>query len=117
MPHGFFTIQQWKSPKRGAKPQWVDVCHLDACNSLSDAIAALETQGKPGFFRIVQTQRMIWAELENGKLRLRRSHASNPESLARTAEAFIRDGGRYPVEEAREIRRKAKAAQGKSTRR
>src|SRR4051812_25205167 len=111
MPHGFFTIEQWKSPKRGVAPQWITVCHVGADKTLTEAIQELEVLGKPGFFRVVQTQRMVWAEIENGTLRLRPKHAMSPESLARTAEAFDRDGGRYPVEEARQIRAAQKRAQ------
>jgi hypothetical protein len=111
MPHGFFTIDEWKSLKRGQPAQWVTVCHVSADKTLTQAIEELEILGKPGFFRVVQTQRMVWAEMEDGKLRLRRSHTMTPESLARTAEAFDRDGGRYPVEEARRIRANQKLAQ------
>jgi len=95
MPHGFFTIEQWKRPAPEAEPQWLTVQHLDACHTLSDAIQHLEQLDQPGFYRVQQMQRMIWAERENGKLRLRKWHAGSPESLARSAEAFDRDGGRW----------------------
>ena len=68
MPHGFFTVEEWRAPKAGAKSQWVPVLHLDAGQSLTKAIAALENRGKPGLFRVIQTQRQIWAEMEGGKL-------------------------------------------------
>ena len=90
MPHGFYTIEQWRGKK------WVTVCHLDGGHSLTKAIEELERRGKPGFFRIVQMQRMIWAEKKDGKLRLRKWHAGNPETLSRGAEAFDRDGGKWP---------------------
>ena len=93
MPHGFFTIEQW----RGEKEQWVAVCHLDAGQSVSDALAELERRDKPGYFRIVQTQRMIWAEKIDGKLRLRKWHAGTPDALARGAKAFDRDKGKWPA--------------------
>ena len=108
MPQGFLTIEKWERAKRNGKSQWMVVCHLGAEHSLTDAMQHLESLGKPGFYRVVQTQRMVWAEMESGKLRLHRWHASSPESLARTAEAFERDGGRYPVEKAREERKRAK---------
>jgi hypothetical protein len=90
MAHGFFTIEQWQDK------QWVTLRHIAGDQSLSAAIKDLEHQDKPGFFRIVQTQRMIWAEKRNGKLRLRMWHASDPETLLRTAAAFDRDGGQWP---------------------
>src|SRR5438309_9190327 len=110
MPHGFFTIEQWRRPKRGTKRQWTTIRHLEAGHSLSDAIDLLQQMGRPGLYRIAQTQRLIWGEIEAGKLKLRRSHVGSPEALARTAKAFDRDGGRFPVEQARQLRIKAKRA-------
>jgi hypothetical protein len=92
MPHGFFTIEQWKRPTPESDLQWVLVCHLSECKTLSDAIKRLEQFDQAGFYRVLQTQRMIWAEKTNGKLRLRKWHAGSPETLARSAEAFDRDG-------------------------
>jgi hypothetical protein len=97
MPHGFFTIEQWKRPSSGAEPQWLLVQHLTGCRTLTDAIKHLEQLDQPGFYRVQQTQRMIWAEKTDGKLRLRKWHAGLPETLARSAEAFERDGGRWPA--------------------
>jgi len=57
----------------------------------------IEAEGKPGFFRVIQMQRVIWAEKIGGKLRLRKWHAGSPESLERGAAAYERDGGKYPV--------------------
>jgi hypothetical protein len=91
MPHGFFTIEQWRNK------EWVAVCHLDASRSVSDALKELEGRGKPGFFRVVQTQRMIWAEKVGGKLRLRKWHAGHPYTLEASAKAYDRSGGRWPV--------------------
>jgi hypothetical protein len=51
---------------------------------------------------------VIWAELEANGLRLRKSHAGSPESLDNMRQTFERTGGRYPIEEAREARRRAK---------
>jgi hypothetical protein len=96
MAHGFFTIEQMKPPKRGARPAWVPVLHLDASHCLSDAFQAIEERGRAGFYRVIQTQRFVWAEKVDGQLRLQQRHASTPEELARTAEAFERDGGRWP---------------------
>ena len=90
MAHGFFTIERWRNKK------WVTVCHLNGDQSVTDALRMLERRDNPGFFRVVQTQRMVWAEKTDGKLRLRKWHANKPETLSRSAEAFDRDGGRWP---------------------
>ena len=90
MAHGFFTIEQWRNK------QWETVCHLNGDQSVTDVLRELERRDKPGFFRVVQTQRMIWAEKIDGKLRLRKWHANKPETLSRSAEAFDRDRGRWP---------------------
>ena len=74
---------------------------------------ALEKRGRPGLYRVVQMQRCVWAELEHGKLRLHRSHASSPESLAQLVEIYEREGGRRPVEKARQERARAKAARAR----
>ena len=94
MANGFFTLERWR------KPRWIAIRHFTANHAISDVLAALEAAGKPGFYRVVQTQRMIWAEREDGKLRLRKWHAGSPESLARGAAAFDRDKGKWPVERA-----------------
>jgi hypothetical protein len=109
MPHGYFTVEQWKRPQNGATPHWVPILHLDFYQSLTKAMAALEKRGKPGLFRVLQMQRCVWAEVENGKLRLHGSHASSPENLAEVVKIFEREGGRRPVEKARQQRAKAKA--------
>src|SRR5215471_13815473 len=93
MPHGFLTIEQWNTKKK----RWVPIAHLNAKKSMTDALRELERKGKPGFFRVVQTQRMVWAERANGKLRLRKWHASSLETLARTARAFERNRGKWPA--------------------
>ena len=103
MPHGFFTVEQWK------RPHWVPILQLDSYQSLTKAMLALEKRGKPGLFRVVQMQRCVWAEIEKGKLRLHGSHASSPESLAQIVEIFEREGGRRPVAKARADRAAAKA--------
>src|ERR1700683_4183456 len=107
MPHGFFTVEQWK------RPEWIPVLHLDSYQSLTKAIATLEKRGKPGLYRVAQMQRCIWAEIEKGKLRLHGSHASSPESLAELTEIYEREGGRRPVEKARQERAEAKANRAK----
>lgn len=78
MAHGFFTIEKWQ----GNKKRWVTVCHLNGDESMTDALRQLEQRNKPGFFRIIQTQRMIWAEKTRGKLMLRKWHASDPKTLS-----------------------------------
>jgi hypothetical protein len=108
MPHGYFTIEQWTEPP-GAKSQWSPILHLDSDQSLTKAMAALEKLGKPGLYRIVQMQRCVWAEMEDGRLRLHGSHHSTPENLAKIVEIFEHEGGRRPVEKAHAERMKAKA--------
>src|SRR5438046_10437928 len=107
MPHGFFTVEQWK------RPHWIPILHLDSYQSLTKAMAALEKRGEPGLFRVVQMQRCVWAEMEKGKLRLHGSHASSPENLAQIVEIFEREGGRRPLEKARAERAAAKAKRAK----
>ena len=80
---------------------------------LSGARAALEKRGEPGLFRVMQMQRCLWAETEGGKLRLHGSHASSPENLAQIVEIFEREGGRRPVEKARQERAAAKVRRAK----
>ena len=96
MPQGFYTVEQWRRPDKKAKPQWVAIKHLSSDQSITDAIEVLEKAKRGGLFRVVQTQRLIWAEQKQGKLKLRKWHASSPEIVARTAAAFERDGGRWP---------------------
>src|SRR5436190_20082396 len=103
MPHGFFTVEQWM------RPHWIPILHLDSYQSLTKATAALEKRGEPGLFRVVQMQRCVWAEMEAEKLRLHGSHASSPENLAQIVEIFEREGGRRPVERARQERAAVKA--------
>ena len=95
MPHGFFTIEQWKPPRRGRTAQWVGVAHVDASGSLTAALAEIERRNRAGLFRVIQTQRQVWAERVNGKLTLRKWHASSPRALERTMSAFARDKGRF----------------------
>ena len=97
MPHGFFTIECWKSRARGRRREWVAVQHLDSGSSLTDALRALERRDEPGLFRIIQTQRQVWAERVEGKLRLRKWHVGSPQGLARMAAAFERDKGVWPI--------------------
>jgi hypothetical protein len=110
MPHGFFTIEQWKRPRGKTKAQWTPILHLDSCETLTKALEALEERGKSGLYRVLQTQRCIWAEMEGGKVRLHGSHASSPESLARLTDLYEQEGCRRPVEKAREERARAKIA-------
>ena len=103
MPHGFYTIEQWKARS------WTPVLHLDAYQSLTKATHALQTLNRPGLFRITQTQRCIWAQTDGDCLRLHASHASSPEGLAELAQLFDLHHGRRPVEQARQQRAQAKA--------
>jgi hypothetical protein len=108
MPQGYYTIEQWKQPRKGAPPEWVGILVLPFGATLTEAEQALAELDHPGFYRVVQLQRVIWAERENGRLQLRKSHAGSPESLDRMRQMFERCGGRYPHEEVRAARRKAK---------
>jgi hypothetical protein len=109
MPHGFFTVEQWNPSLNGGSGEWIPILHLDASQSLTKATQALSKRNKEGLYRIVQTQRCIWAEVENGELRLHGSHVGSVESLAELAELFHREGGRRPVEKARRERAESKA--------
>src|SRR6185295_2871561 len=109
MPHGYFTVEQWKRPRNGAAGQWTPILHLDSYQSLTTASGALEKRGRPGLYRVVQMQRCVWAETEDGKLSLHGSHASSPENLAQIVKIYEREGGRRPVEQARQARAAAKA--------
>src|SRR5437868_15149048 len=104
MPHGFFTIEQWQRPENGGAGAWIPILHLDAYQSLTKATEALEKRGEPGLFRIVQTQRCVWGQIEDGELRLHGAHVSSIEGLAEFAKLFEREGGRRPVERARQSR-------------
>src|SRR5207302_8635808 len=107
------TVEQWKRPQESAAAQWIPILHLDSYQSLTKAMAALEKRREPGLYRVVQMQRCIWAEMEEGKLRLHGSHASSPENLAQVVEIYDCEGGRRPVEKARAERAAAKAKRAK----
>jgi hypothetical protein len=109
MPHGYFTIEQWHPAQANTAAHWTPILHLDSSQSLTQAIAALEKHGGPGLFRVLQMQRCIWAELEHGKLRLHRSHASSPDNLAKLTHLFEREHGRRPTHKSRQDRARAKA--------
>ena len=114
MPHGYFTVEQWKRPQDGAAAQWIPILHLDSCQSLTKTMAALEKRGAPGLFRVMQMQRCVWAEMEGGKLRLHGSHASSPANLAQLVEIFEREGGCRPVAKARAERAAAKTRRARN---
>jgi len=107
MPHGFFTVERWE------RPAWVAILHLGPSQSLTKAIAALEKRGQAGLYRVIQTQRCLWAEMQDGKLRVHGSHLGSIEELRRLAELYEREGGRRPVEKARQARLAAKAKRSK----
>jgi hypothetical protein len=113
VPQGYYTIEQWVPEqaarrKGGSSAEWVAVLHLSFGASLTDAEEELRKLGKPGFYRIVQMQRVIWAEMEPSGLKLRKSHAGSPASLEAMRQMFERSGGRFPHEKVREDRRRAK---------
>jgi hypothetical protein len=107
MPQGYYTIEKWTRPSIRAQPKWIAVLQLPFGTSLTAAESAVERLG-PGFYRVVQMQRVIWAENEDGKLRLRKSHAGSPDSLEKMSQMFDRCGGVYPAREVREARQRAK---------
>jgi hypothetical protein len=113
MPHGFFTVEQWKPRESGERASWVPILHLDSYQSLTTTVAALEKHGRPGLYRILQTQRCIWAEMDRGKLRMHGSHVSSPDGLARLAGLYESQDGRRPVEKARRERVQAKRDRAK----
>jgi hypothetical protein len=63
------------------------VHNFDARTTLTKVMEWIEAEGKPGFYREIQMQRVIRAEKVGGKLRLRKWHAGSPESLERGAAA------------------------------
>jgi hypothetical protein len=108
MSQGYYTIEQWKQSKSGGPSEWVAIGHLPFGFSQTDAEKAVEQLNKPGLYRLVHMQRVIWADNDNGKVRLRKSHASSPESLARLVKMFERTGEKYPLDEVQAARQKAK---------
>ena len=108
MPQGYYTIEQWTPGKKGDVSQWRPILHLPFGQSLTAAENALAKLAKPGLYRLVQTQRVIWAEKQEGDLRLRKSHAGSPESLDRIRQMFDRCAGKYPIEEVRKARQAAR---------
>jgi hypothetical protein len=111
MPQGYYTIEQWTTPHDGGRSQWIAILHLPFGRSLTDAEHTLEQLGQPGFYRLVQTQRVIWVEKVAGTMRLRKAHAASPENLDEMRQIFERSGGRYPLEDVRASRRQAKKSQ------
>lgn len=108
MPQGDYTIEKWKQPRRGAPSEWIGILALPFGATLTETEEALAQLDQPGFYRVTQLQRVVWAEREDSKLRLRKSHAGSPESLDRVRQMSERRGGRYPHEEVRAARQKAK---------
>jgi hypothetical protein len=109
MPQGYYTIEQWTGNDGEGRPAWTAVAHLPFGLTQTQAEEALEKLGKPGFYRLVQTQRVVWAEKMGAKLHLRKSHAGSPASLEEQRKIFERRDGKFPVEEMRAARRRQKA--------
>jgi hypothetical protein len=112
MPQGYYTIEQWTPAEGGAagdEAGWVAVCTLPFGATQTQAEAALEKRGQHGFYRLVQMQRVIWAQREGTKLRLRKAHATSPKGLDGLRAMFERCGGKYPEEEVRAARARQKA--------
>jgi hypothetical protein len=113
MPQGYYTIEQWMQPEKGAQLQRTEVMYLPFGTSLTDAENTLKRLGQPGLFRLLQMQRVIWAEQDGSSLRLRKSHAGSPQNLDEVRQMFDRSGGRFPIEEVKAARRQQKKSQGK----
>ena len=108
MPQGYCTIEQWTRAKKGSPGAWVEILHLLFGRSLTDAETAVKKLGTPGLYRVVQMQRVVWAEREGDELRMRKSHAASPDGLDEMRQMFERSKGRYPIEEVKEARRRQK---------
>jgi hypothetical protein len=108
MPHGFFTVEQWKPSQAGSRGQWKLIFSLHSYQTLTKALGRLEKRGQPGLYRITQMQRCIWAEVENGKVCFHGSHVSSLESLKSLTRLYQTEGGRRPVEKARRDRSRSK---------
>src|SRR5690348_15603628 len=115
MPQGYYTIEQWKAPKKGIPAEWTPVLNLPFGTSLTIAESALKDLGKTGLFRIVQMQRVVWAEHDGSNLRLRKSHAASPDGLDSIREMFERTHGKYPIEEVKQARREQKKRQQRTS--
>jgi hypothetical protein len=109
MPQGYYTIEQWTRRAKNKPAAWVAVLELPFGASLTAAENALQDLGQPGFYRVIHTQRVIWAEEQAGALKLRKSHAGSAQSLDRIRQMFEQCAGRYPLEEVRAARRLAKS--------
>ena len=91
MPLGFFTVEQFKATQDGAEPTWVTISHHDGCDTLTQVMEKMESTVEPGFYRVIQTQRMIRAEKVDGKIKLHKRHAMNEATLNRSANANYQD--------------------------
>lgn len=108
MPQGYYTIERWTRRTKTGAGEWTAVQQLPFGTSLTSAERAVKKNGQPGFYRLVHTQRVIWAEDEGGELRLRKSHAGSAENLTQMRKMFERHDGRYPIEAVRSARRRMK---------
>jgi len=108
MSQGYYTIEHWTGKDGDGRAIWTAVAHLPFGRTQTQAEDALQKLGKPGFYRLVQTQRVIWAEKMGAKFHLRRSHAGSPASLEEQRKIFERCDGKYPAEEIRAARLRQK---------
>jgi hypothetical protein len=108
MPQGYYVVEQWTRSTKDAAAEWIPFLILPFGATLTAAEQALEKLGNPGFYRIVQMQRVIWADQDEGVFKLRKSHANSPHGLKKMQAMFERCGGRYPREEVRAARRLSK---------
>jgi hypothetical protein len=70
MPYGYFVVEQRKAGKPGAPSEWTPIHHpthdFDARTTLTKVMQWIEAEGKPGFYRVIQMQRAVWAEKIGG---------------------------------------------------
>lgn len=88
MPQGYYVVQQSTCPTQEAAAAWIPVLVLPFGATLTAAEQALAELQEPGFYRIVQMQRVIWAEREAGVLRLRKSTRTPRKALRRCKRCF-----------------------------
>ena len=74
-----------------ADSAWVPLSHHDSGKTLSEVIATMKDAVDQGFYRVVQTQRMIRAEKVDGKIKLHKKPALTEECLNRSVNAYYRD--------------------------
>ena len=113
MPHGFFTIEQWTASQDSAKAQWIP-------NSSPGFLSILDEgdddagEAWPSWPLSNRADAAMYLGA-NGRWKVGRLHAraaSSPENSP-VVEIYEREGGRRPVEKARQQRAQVKADRAK----